>query len=354
MRQIVFILTISVFFSSCFKTKQNISQPKTYDQNVGMSTQIPEKVKEIKKTAKKVYKNFKGFWEAEFSIGIIMVYVPPGKFTMGSTKGEDKELPEHVVYLDGYWIGKYPVTVAQFKEFVNATGYLTDSQNGEGSWIEKGGKIRYDVSWTNPGFKQENNHPVVCVSWNDANAFCRWFSLKTGLNSSLPTEAQWEKAARGTDQRLYPWGNRIPDGSQSNFADIHYIQRFGKTGRNPSEHVNDGYAQTSPVNAFPSGQSPYGIFDMAGNTIDWLYDWFGPNYYSRSPLSNPVGPRKNIKRKKTKIPGGWGSNLQRSIRGGAWTDASGELSLAHVRSGHQVFHDSTSPRPFVKYTDLHQ
>jgi formylglycine-generating enzyme required for sulfatase activity len=100
---------------------------------------------------------------------------------------------------------------------------------------------------------------------------------------------------------------------------------------------NGGVAQTSPVDAFPKGQSPDGVFDMAGNTNDWLYDWYDPEYYSKSPVIDPNGPIRKLKRKKWSIPGGWASNLQRCIRGGGWTDASGEQSLAE--GGHSIRSD---------------
>lgn len=303
----------------------------------GQKTIAPANIDELRKKAKNLSINKHGFLEVEFRYGIILVYIPEGKFIMGTTQGEEKELPEHSVHLDGFWIGKYPVSVAQFRDFVKETGYKTDSEKGEGSWIEKGGKIRYDVSWERPNFKQDDSHPVICVSWNDANVFIKWISSRTGIDFCLPTEAQWEKAARGTDQRTYPWGNELPDGSQTNYADVNYKNRFGDKGRNSDSNVDDGYAQTSPVNAYPKGQSPYGVFDMAGNTIDWLYDWYDPDYYAKSPLRNPIGPARDLERKKRSIPGGWASNLQRCIRGGAWTDASGELSLAE--GGHSIRSD---------------
>ncbi len=303
----------------------------------GKKAKAPIDIQELKKKAKKVFVNKQGFLEAEFRYGIVLIYIPSGKFTMGTTRGEKKELPEHTVHLTGYWIGKYPVTVAQFRAFVKETDYVTDSEAGEGSWIEEGGQIRYDVSWDKPNFKQDDNHPVICVSWNNTNAYIKWLSSKTGIDFCLPTEAQWERAARGTDQRTYPWGNELPDGSQANFADVNYFKKFGEKGRNSDRSINDGYAQTSPVDAFPKGQSPYGVFDMAGNTIDWLYDWYDPEYYSKSPVIDPNGPIRKLKRKKWSIPGGWASNLQRCIRGGGWTDASGELSLAE--GGHSIRSD---------------
>ena len=307
---------------------QNKNTPST----IGYADSIPIQLK-----ADSIYLNEKEFFEMQFSKDHYAIQIPAGEFTMGSDQGEDKELPIHRVHLDEYWISKYPITVDQFARFVEATGYITDAEKGEGSWIEDGGGIRYDVSWRDPNFKQAGDHPVICVSWNDANAYCNWLSQKTGLSIQLPTEAQWEKAARGNDGRTWPWGNELPDGSQANFADANYILRFGEDGRNPSPHVDDGHGQTSPVDAYPKGQSPYGVYDMAGNVIDWLYDWYDASYYSEAPKRNPLGNFKTPIRWKREIPGGWADNLQRAIRGGAWTDASGELSLSE--GGHSIRSD---------------
>ena len=265
------------------------------------------------------------------------VEISDGSFPMGSNHGEYKELPIHDVHLDRYWIAKYPVTVTQFERFVESTGYVTDNERGEGCWIEADGINRYDLDWRYPNFDQGSDHPVICVSWNDAMAYADWFSRRNNVNVSLPTEAQWEKAARGTDQRKWPWGNEPPDGTQANFADTNYLSSFGSDSRNVDPTIDDGYAQTSPVNTYKDGQSPYGVYDMAGNTIDWLYDWFDASYYARSPAANPIGPKRNPVRRKFKIAGGWGDNLQRSIRGGAWTDASGVLGLAE--GGHSIRSD---------------
>jgi formylglycine-generating enzyme required for sulfatase activity len=280
--------------------------------------------------------NERGYWE-RLVAGHTFVEIPEGTFPMGSDHGEYKELPIHDVYLDRYWIAKYPITVAQFGSFVESTGYVTDNERGEGCWIEAGGAIRYDLDWRHPNFDQGPNHPVICVSWNDAMAYAEWFSRKNNVNASLPTEAQWEKAARGTDQRMWPWGNEPPDGTRANFADTNYLRVFGPDQRNADGTIDDGYPQTSPVDTYDKGQSPYGVFDMAGNTIDWIYDWYEASYYARSPTANPIGPEKNPVRRKLEIPGGWGDNLQRSIRGGAWTDASGVLSVEE--GGHSVRSD---------------
>ncbi len=167
-------------------------------------------------------------------LGLPVVWVPPGSFRMGSdaardTQGRDNELHQHEVTLPGYWIGRYPVTVAQFRAFVETGGY------------EPGDK---------DSLRGEDDHPVVYVTWHDALAFCRWLSDRTGLPVMLPSEAEWEKAARGTDGRIYPWGDAPPDKNRCNFGD----------------NVKD----TTPVGRYsPQGDSPYGCADMAGNVWEW-------------------------------------------------------------------------------------
>jgi len=136
-----------------------------------------------------------------------MVLIPAGEFMMGCAPNDSNchsyEKPYHKVYLDAYYIDKHEVTVGQFKEFVNKTGYKTDAER-EGfcwTWMGSGWAKKEGGDWMNPGIIQDDNHPVVCVSWNDANSYCKWAGKR------LPTEAEWEKAARGTDGRIYPWGN---------------------------------------------------------------------------------------------------------------------------------------------------
>jgi len=192
-----------------------------------------------------------------------MVYIPAGEFLMGSNDGYG-EKPQHRVYLDAYFIDIYEVTNEQFARFVDATGY-----QAEGNWKE------YFTS-------SKEKHPVVNVSWNDANAYCKWAGKR------LPTEAEWEKAARGTDGRKYPWGNEW-DSSKCN-----------------SSGDSDGYEGTAPVGSFPAGASPYGVMDMACNVWEWVADWYDKDYYSRSPQQNPQGPD---------------SGIGRVLRGGSWYDS---------------------------------
>lgn len=290
----------------------------------GSAQDIPKDVATIRDKAVKISKNQHGFWEAELAYGIVMIYIPGGKFTMGSNAGERDEKPVHELWLDGYWLGKYPVTVDQFRQFVDDTGYVTDAEKGKGSWQYFAGdwRVRLDGSWKNPYFEQGETHPVVSVSWNDAVAYCRWFSKKTGLDFKLPTAAQWEKGARGTDGRKFPWGNDKPDGSKANYADINYWNKY-KDARQPDKNINDGYTETSPVGSYPKGSSPYGLLDMAGNVWEWCYDVYQADYYSFSPYKNPLGPPDTGKLDQERVNRG----------GGSWTDRSGHIT---PKGGHNL------------------
>lgn len=183
------------------------------------------------------------------TLGFPMVFVPAGEFVMGYVACYESTL--HRVYLDDYWIDKYPVTNTQFHRFVSETGYQS-----QGDWLS--------------GFTSgKEKHPVVNVSWHDAAAFCKW------VGKYFPTEAQWEKAARGADGRAYPWGNKW-DGSCCNTR----------------THADD----TTPVERYPGGVSPYGCYDMVGNVVQWCADWYDKDYYQHSPKRNPVGPTQGEQR----------------------------------------------------------
>jgi formylglycine-generating enzyme required for sulfatase activity len=229
--------------------------------------------------------------------GMIMVNIPAGNFDMGyrdfdpTDNRYTMQQPQHTVYLDEYWMDKTEVTNAMFAVFVADTQYVTEVETiGNGYvaadpvtyWVKVDG-----ASWRTPrgpdstivGFE---NHPVVQVTWNDANAYCRWAGRR------LPTDAEWEKAARGTDMRLYPWGNDDPTGELANFPDTNLYQYLKFEVLNNG--IDDGYAYTAPVGSYPKGASPYGILDMAGNAWEWVSDWFGADYYKHAPAQNPAGP----------------------------------------------------------------
>lgn len=235
--------------------------------------------------------------------GAPMVLVPAGSFLMGSTKDEiDKaikdcvremtkdqhvcenriksELPQHRVGIDAFYIDKFEVTVARFVKFKRERIFKI-----EPAAFDQVDEIKH---W---------NLPVVGVNWNDAAAYCFWAGKR------LPTEAEWEKAARGMDGRTYPWGNEQAAASFANF------------NKDFTGHVYDG--NLAPVDSYEAGNSPYGLHHMAGNVWEWTADWYGKNYYGRSPDHNPQGPS---------------SGEDRVIRGGSWSH--GSVILRSTDRGH--------------------
>jgi formylglycine-generating enzyme required for sulfatase activity len=244
-----------------------------------------------------------------------MVFVPAGEFIMGSPEGEglDNEHPQRTVYLNAFYIGKYEVTNRQFSQFVDATGYSTDAEKSGWGWAWTGGdwKEVEGADWRHPrgpgsSIEDKMDHPVVQVSWNDANAYCQW------VGKRLPTEAEWEKAARGTDGRTYPWGNSAPDGSKLNYCDVNC-----ELGWKDSS-TDDGYTDTAPVGHYEAGKSPYGAYGMAGNVWEWVADWYEADYYSKAPGRNPQGPD---------------SGEKRVLRGGSWFGYQGDARCADRYGG---------------------
>jgi serine/threonine-protein kinase len=175
--------------------------------------------------------------------GMTLVYVPEGEFEMGSNDNDDEQ-PVHTVWLDAFWIDQTEVTNTMYAQCV------------------EGGNCE-DMA-LNP---EKSSHPIVGADWANAEAYCEWAGRR------LPSEAEWEKAARGTDGRTYPWGNKIPSCSLLNF--------------NPGEPC---VGDTSEVGSYPAGASPYGALDMAGNAWEYVADWYDETYYGSSPDRNPVGP----------------------------------------------------------------
>lgn len=250
--------------------------------------------------------------------GMVMVYVPAGEFEMGqdavwrwsgslwdSTLGlqaQTDQRPQHGVYLDAFWIDQTEVTVGMFRAFVDATGYVTTAERqGYGHPYRAGPKEQEwpsvpGADWRHPrgpGSTALDEHPVVQVSWDDAAAYCAW------AGGALPTEAQWEKACRGTDARAYPWGNAF-DQRRLNYCDAQCpVDRWS------DPEFDDGYEYTSPAGSYRGGASPYGVLDMAGNVWEWTSDRYDARYYDSAPYKNPQGPA---------------TGDERVQHGGAWYD----------------------------------
>jgi len=247
--------------------------------------------------------------------GMVMVYVPGGEFEMGSDDGAvdyalqlydkyyyyddckrswfEDEQPEHTVYLDGFWIDRTEVTNAQYRQCVKAGDCERPSRSGSDSRDSYYGNSAYD------------NYPVIYVGRPQAEAYCTW------AGGRLPTEAEWEYAARGPEGRVFPWGDRF-DGERLNYCDANC--RFDWADGT----VDDGYADTAPVGAYPAGASPYGALDMGGNVWEWVADCYDSGYYSRSPSQSPASRD---------------SGAYRVLRGGSWLNAPYDVRSANRDRG---------------------
>jgi iron(II)-dependent oxidoreductase len=195
-----------------------------------------------------------------------MVYIPPGEFLMGSSEADmvrygqlfplrdpsrfADERPQRAVFLDGYYIDRLEVTNSQFKKFLAETGHVPRA------YLDR------------PPHNAPEN-PAVVLTWEDAAAYAAWAGKR------LPTEAEWEKAARGTDGRIWPWGDAWDP---------------KKLSGNDGTGLEDGYVQAAPVGKFPQGASPFGVLDMAGNVWEWTADWYQADYYLHGSVENPHGP----------------------------------------------------------------
>jgi len=236
----------------------------------------------------------------------VLVFVPEGEFLMGSADEIIPEIhqspsyydnrPQHRVLLDAFWIDKTEVTNQQYKRCV-AEGVCVLPSN-----------LKSPMRSAYYNESEFDNYPVIYINWYKAQAYCEWAGRR------LPTEAEWEKAARGTDARIYPWGNTVPDGTLVNY--------------------NSTDNDTTPVGMYSSGQSPYGAVDMAGNVWEWVNDWFVDSYYQNSPLSNPMGPDA----------GGCETCYPRVLRGGSWYFRAG--------GGQSIFRSGVLPPEVLIRSDL--
>lgn len=224
------------------------------------------------------------------------VLVPAGSFDMGCVSGDrdcrSDETPRHRVELSAFLLAKTPVTIAAFDQFVQATGYKTVAErDGSGDAIDAGpghpwGK-KAGATWRSTGFQQGKAHPVVDVTWDDASAFCEW------AGGRLPTEAEWEYAARaGQEGRKYAWGDvPTPLANGENLANVadESATRGVLAGYTIVKNYDDGFTYTSPVAAFPA--NAFGLHDMEGNVFEWCADWYGARYYATSARRDPKGPQ---------------------------------------------------------------
>lgn len=223
--------------------------------------------------------------------GMEFIFVKGGCFQMGDNFGEgrDDEKPVHEVCVSDFYLGKNEVTVGQFRKFVRENDYHTDAEKGNSCWVSNGSSVekRSGASWLSPGFNQEDNNPVTCISWNDATAFYEWLLRVSGKKYRLPTEAEWEYAARSGGKKERYAGTSSP-------VDLKNYGWFDANSGN----------RTHPVGKKrPNG---LGLYDMSGNVSEWCQDGYKKGYYSDSPRNNPQGSESGIYRMK---------------RGGSWYDS---------------------------------
>ena len=247
----------------------------------------------------------------------LMVPIPAGSFAMGSDDGAPDERPVHAVKVDAFSMGVHPVTNAEYSRFIRETGYRPPGVDDLPLVVRAGGEPREHVFRTSARVytwkggqapPHRLNHPVTLVRWDDATAYCRWLSGVMGKPVRLPTEAEWEKAARGgLTQQKYPWGDEIDSERANYLSDLERRHAHGTTA-----------SQTYPAN-------DYGLFDMAGNVWEWVLDWYDPGYYATSPEDNPSGPE---------------IGQFRIVRGGGWL--SNDPSMLTCSHRHQVPPDTYS------------
>ena len=268
------LLVLMVFISAC-----GSADPTP----VAMDAAIPTAVVEMNATAAPADADTDAGSERTSPVdGMVEVFVPAGDFRMGAmdTKGGENERPDHQITMSAFWIDKHEVTNAMFMVCVQAGACEPPDEFKSAS---------RDQYFTSDDFA---DYPVVYVTWENANDYCEW------AGRSLPSEAQWERAARGDDYRIFPWGDQRADTSLANF--------------------NNKVRDTTRVGSFPAGASPFGAVDMAGNVWEWTNDFYDPGYYSLTIGANPTGPLSA-----TSI-----HTQYRSIRGGGYQDVENDIRLS--------------------------
>lgn len=261
-----------------------------------------------------------------------MVYIPAGYVEMGSDQKDidramdifrevekkepirnwfDDEVPKHKAWVRAFYMDKYEVTNRDYMKFVRSGGYRKKMFWSDKGWKWVGKKkiktpeCMKDDRFNNP------DYPIVCINWYEASAYTKWAGKR------LPSEAEWERAAHGDENRLFPWGNDFSsqDGYRANYHPGDVTQD------------KDGYQFTAPVTAFPRGISPFGVFQMAGNVWEWCQDWYGEHYYAKSSPKNPSGPR---------------TGSEKIVRGGAWLN-----SIISIRTVYRSYVD-----PKLRYSHI--
>jgi formylglycine-generating enzyme required for sulfatase activity len=241
---------------------------------LGLDEEQQARYRQLREKIEQRHKQGNGMTAAAPLLDRSMVLVPAGEFTMGSMGGDPDEQPMRQIYVGAFFLDKHQVAVSQYARFLEATHHDSPPE------------------WTLMNKQTNRNRPVANVDWVEADAFCKWAGKR------LPTEAEWEKAARGTDGRVYPWGNEPPT-------------RFHA---NSGKEVFSSHGTLTPVGTLEAGKSPYGIYDMAGNVWEWVSDWYDQDYYKTGPLQNPPGPRKGD---------------YKVVRGGSWGSGTEDLRAAN-------------------------
>lgn len=303
---------------------------------------LDKEIERVAQVALRMKANSLGFQEAVFDQGPTMIFVPGGTFSMGNDAlSQSGASPAHNVTVSPYWISKYPVTIGDFRRFVEATSYVTNVElpGHPGSWVydfkAQGFLTERGHRWDNafhqvterfPELTVDDSHPVANVSWYDCIAYSNWMAEMTKLPFTLPSEAEWEFAARGSDGRVYPWGNEVPDGTRANYADEMFDKYFPGTEQSIVHHgVNDGFAITSPVGSFPAGRSPFGGLDMAGNLTEWVFD--GDYDYTGEAEVDPIQIDSQ------------GTRMQKA---GFWAGSAGRIDVTpdEIEFGHNIRADA--------------